>query len=428
MRFLLKRKKQLFFFIISFFSLSYSQDPIPQQIASSWQRFSGGLEAKVVYNYNDTMCLLNLNTGQSVKLIRFPQANFSFSSDWGKSSGYRISPDGKRIAAQNGSGVIVCNIDGTNVKVIWSGAPCGDQIALCWDGNNKIVYSSCIANNSAWKISCTEIKDDNSAGTTTILWDRSVDKLPSGITYSGSGFVSVNKSGDFLSFDIMTGTNIPIIVKVSTKEAKAPIGTNDGCQVRMIMDSSGTISFHRDTHLAPATLFNWDKGILPQTVPMPPDSMGGCGNAGFSWAYNTDYMIQTGDNDLRGSPGCISKARIRKTKNFNEMIYIGSKYYWPDLWVSTQQTNINKSSQSNFINKAGDININVLKNKILISKNNTINSTPYLTAINGSIVAKAFLGSNGSYEINLKNINNGIYLLCYKSQNNLKSKILTIKR
>ena len=84
-------------FVISVASLCNSifaalPDPTPAQIAAGWDTLGGGKDGLVVYNNGTEMCaLLTLKTGVAKKLLTYAQANFSFSNDWGQSSGYKIS-------------------------------------------------------------------------------------------------------------------------------------------------------------------------------------------------------------------------------------------------------------------------------------------------------------------------------------------------
>jgi hypothetical protein len=402
-------------------------EPTPEQIASDWAAFSGGLSGLVVYNNNDTLWLLDLQTGLSKSLKKFAQASFSYSDDWGQSSGYRISPDGTRIAAQNGSGVFVCDITGQNTKIIWQGAPAGDQIALCWDGNDKVVYSQ------GWKIASTQIQGDNSAGATEILWDHAQQQLPGEVAdIGGRGLVSVNKCGDYLSFDILGSkcANVPILVKLSTMDVVAPIGCQDGCQVRMLMDSTGTISFHEMTHNVPATMYQWGEGILSQTVSLPSKAMGECGVAGFGWTYDKKFMIQTGDNDLNNSPGCIKTARIRKAANLDQMMYLGTRYYWPDLWVGPPPSAA-RFGQGKPASRRTEARILVHQSRgevIVRSRYGQEINDVQLYNLHGMAVARPERTSVSAYRIEVEGLPSAAYLLSWQQDGRTLCRYVNVRR
>jgi hypothetical protein len=389
-------------------------DPTPDQIASNWAVMGGGKDGMVVYNTGKEMWLMTLKTGATKKLMNYPQASFSFSSAWGQSSGYKISPDGHRIAAQNGTGVMVCNIDGTSPHVIWSGIPTGDQIALSWDGNDKVVYSSCQAGKKPYTISSTQVKEDNSPGPTDTLWNTAKDPAPAGASYGGaSGLVSVNKNGDYLSFDIMTdGPNIPVIVQVSTKKAHNPTHGGDGCQIRMWPDGSGTVSYHVDTHLADATVYNYGQDKTIAKIPQPTSAMGACGNGGFNWAFDTNYLISTGDNDAKKSPGCISTARIRNAKSWDKYMILGATVYWPDLWVGTATSVVpGKADLQATWNGAVRFAGNLLSIKDLGDKE--IRNARVMN-LKGAIVASGEKISRSELNVNVSSLPVGVYLLSWE--------------
>src|SRR4051794_19480959 len=94
------------------FGRTYTE-PTPQEIATQWAVLGGGKDGFVAYNKGDSLMWLTLKTGEAHKLAKVAQASLGTSKDWGMASGLKISPDGKRIAAEGGPGVWVVGLDGS---------------------------------------------------------------------------------------------------------------------------------------------------------------------------------------------------------------------------------------------------------------------------------------------------------------------------
>jgi hypothetical protein len=89
-------------------------------------------------------------------------------------SGYAISRDGSRIAAQNGVTVIVCDSSGAHRKVISTTRINIDCIALSFDDTvvnsttvHRIVFASL-----PWLILRTTLSDTNTAVHIDTLWQQ----------------------------------------------------------------------------------------------------------------------------------------------------------------------------------------------------------------------------------------------------------------
>ncbi|MDD5673748.1 MAG: hypothetical protein PHC61_06280 [Chitinivibrionales bacterium] len=401
-------------------TLQAQTDPTAAQIAAAWAVFAGGAEGKVVYNTGGEMWAMNLKTGQAAKLMNFIQGAVTgdVSHGWGPVSAYCISPDGSRIAAQNPTGVIVCNIDGSGTKIIWQGQVVQDMMDLGWDGNDKVVYSR------NWQIASTAINADNSAGVTVILWDHAAGNDP---VAGGAGYASVNKCGDFLSFNIVRSTNCahaPIIVKLSTQEAKdANIDTTgkcrDGCVCRQWMDSLGTICFHQGSHHDSTYLWRWGVGRIGELL-----QPSYCGMGGENWSYNTDYMIEVGDNNLMFDSTCIRKAYIRKTKTPGEILYLGSHFYWPDLWVGATAASI-KSGDGNGrgLSAASALSVRIKRSTLTVrTRAGTAIKNLRLLDLGGRLVVAAS-GASGQYTMSIPCA--GIYLLAWQESGCVRSRYIT---
>jgi hypothetical protein len=228
-------------------SLFAQTNPTLHQIDSLWRAFYGSPvhQGVVVYNKmaggttaagdtsKDTLCIMRLINGGGTatvkQLCRFTQCqvNGINPAQWGVTSGYAISRDGSRIAAQNCSGVFVCDTSGAHFKNIsTTGLGSGDNVALCFDDSTyngttipRVVYAA-----RNWLILRTTISDTNTAVKNDTLWKQSAsDSCYSRLSRSG-GYSSVNKFGHYLSMQITTtsGIDIPMVVDLTTKRHQLP--------------------------------------------------------------------------------------------------------------------------------------------------------------------------------------------------------------
>jgi hypothetical protein len=449
--------------IISFtfsFAGSYSgQNPTLAQIDSAWRAFYGSPvhQGIVVYNKmtggttrdstKDTICLMRLVSGAGVAtikpLVRFVQ--YGGVSGWGVSSCYRISPDGAKIAAQNNSGVMVCDTNGANMKWPWLGSMTTDQVNLSWDdsaGIRRIVYSTGLFSNTTWHgvIARTVVNADNTAGRTDTLWNHAWGRDPAAGN-TALGYTSVNKVGHYICFDMPIGLNLPVIVNLTTRTAINPTATSptvgtDGCQARLCQDTFGTISYHQDTHLRSTTLWRWTTNGIIGYVPCPNTQTSGCsdcGNNGYYWCdSDTNYMVQTGDNQASISPGCYTKAFIRKGKTApsTKVMYLGDYIAWPALWIDP-----NPFVPTATIDKRVDqvpssrISIRISGKELAIAsaEGRTLDNVRLIN-VRGMVVARGERTAPDRQRFTVASLPMGIYLLTWQEANIARAKYITITR
>ncbi len=354
--------------VISSFTFSFAgnypyPNPTMHQIDSAWRAFYGSPVHQGIVVYNkmtggatdaslDTLCIMRMvssgGTATIKQLMRYVQ--WAGVAGWGVSSAYRISPDGVKIGMQNGTAVSVCDTNGTNQKVIATTALGMDQLSVSWDDSatgigttiRRLVY--CFGATAATAvIRRTVVNADNSAGLTDTLWSAAWAVDPTCVSRWQGMYTSVNKVGHYLCFDMPTrSVNAPVVANLRTRTAVSPTNCGDGCQIRMCRDTFGTVSYHEATHLTHATLWRvgtWPAGAVLGYVPCPGGAQTGCtdcGNNMFYWCdSDTNYLAQCGDNDVGTSPGCYTKAFIRKGKMTTppRMMYLGDYLAFPALWI-----------------------------------------------------------------------------------------------
>jgi hypothetical protein len=414
-------------------------NPTLAQIDANWRALYGSPvhEAIVVYNKmgggndtatdksKDSVCIMRFgmqgSTAATIKnLIKYAQ--WGGVGGWGVSSAYRISPDGSKIAMANNSNIQVCDTTGLNVKQIKSVNLQIDQLALSWDDSasiRRIVYSI------GFIIVRTVINSDNSAGKTDTLWNHSYGKDPSG----GSVYTSVNKVGHYLSFDIPAGANLPCIVDLYTQTLKNPTNGGDGCQARMLQDALGTFSYHEKTHLKAATVWRWSTNGTIASIPCPTTSnCSDCGNNMFYWCdSDTNFMIQTGDNDASGSPGCYTKAFIRKGKTSANVMYLGDYFAFPALWINPVVGT--KTIRNRDVKTEAKVSIKLMGRELtLVSAGNASIDNAVLTNVNGAVVARGGKISTGRELFSVSSLRAGMYLLSWHQGNGTLSRYITITR
>jgi hypothetical protein len=396
-----------------------------------FNKMSGGTSGDVS---KDSLCIMRFGMAGSTtatmkNLMKYAQWNGGTSADWGVSSTYRISKDGAKIAMQNGSGVSVCDTTGLNTKIIWTGSLNKDQLNMSWDdtvGIRRIVYSI------GFIIVRTVINSDNTKGKTDTLWSHSSKDPSSGNT--ASVYTSVNKVGNFLCFDMPAGVNVPVVVNLATKTTASPTNGEDGCQVRMLQDGLGTVSFHPSTHLTSTNVWRWgmkeDVNTTLMKIPCPngqASNCSDCGNNMFYWCdSDTNYMVQTGDNQASVSPGCYSKAFIRKGKNSANIKYLGDYIAFPALWINP---NVPTQTFSNRVTTSPDAKVTVKLTKTeltLVNNNNRIIDNAILTNVNGAVVATGKKVTPDIQQFSVLGIPAGTYILSWHSANVSSARFITI--
>jgi hypothetical protein len=443
--------------VISSFTFSFAgsyprANPTLHQIDSAWRALYGSPvhQAIVVYNKMtggtttdaslDTLCIMRLvssgGTATIKQLMRYVQ--WAGVSGWGVSSAYRISPDGGKIAMQNGTAVSVCDTNGANLKLIAMVALNMDQLNLSWDdsaGIRRIVYSfGGTSTNSV--IVRSVINADNSKGLTDTLWSRAWGLDPTATQWQGM-YTSVNKVGHYLCFDMPARVNIPVVVNLATRTAVNPTNGGDGCQVRMCIDTFGTVSYHEATHLTHATLWRrttWPAGAVLGYVPCPGGAQTGCtdcGNNMFYWCdSDTNYLAQCGDNDVGTSPGCYTKAFIRKGKTTTTpaMMYLGDYLAFPALWIDpavftgTINERVTPGSSS-------QVSIKLIGSELMLrSANGRVLDDARLITIRGMVVARGEKTAPDRQRFTVASLPTGIYLLSWHESNVAMTKFIAIAR
>jgi hypothetical protein len=457
----------VFSLIVAATYLPAQTNPTLPQIDSLWRTFYGAQvhQGIVVYNKmtgstiptghvsQDTLCIMRLisngNTATVKSLFPFTQCPSPFSGDyWGLTSGYAISRDGSRIAAQNCHGVIVCDTSGAHMKVISTSDINQDCISLSFDdttSNGKTIHRIVYAAMPSWLILRTTLSDTNTAIHTDTLWKRTISGPCYSTTMQNHGYTSVNKFGRFLSFNLVVGAGIciPVVVDLTTQEYQLPFGncSMDGCQIRLCNDGLGTVSYHVWSHKIPTALWRWGTpaGENVGTVPCPIDpencskSLGDCGQGGYYWCEtDTNYMIQVGDNDVHGSPGCYSKAYIRKGKTTipPQVMYLGDYLGWPAMWIDPQPFPtvgvINDRAPSSAISSR--VSIQMSGNEITFTTAHGRPANTRLTNVKGVVVSRGRETSPGTQSFAIEHVSTGVYFITWQESNAEKVTAVTITR
>jgi hypothetical protein len=379
--------------------------------------------------------------------VQYPSPFSGGGYDWGVTSGYAISRDGSRIAAQNGRCVIVCDSSGDHKKVISTTKSNLDCISLSFDDSttdgktiHRVVYAAI-----PWLILRTTLSDTNTAMKTDTLWTRSESDpcYISRATYTG--YTSVNKNGRYLSFNIIdnAGVCIPVVADLVSKQSQLPLGncSIDGCQIRSCWDAKGTVSFHIWSHRIPTTLWRWDTPGNQNvgTVPCPVDpancgqNAGDPGQGGYYWCEtDTNFMIQVGDNDVNSSPGCYSKAYLRKGKTTNppQVMYLGDYLGWPAMWIDpAEYTTRTINGRIPLSNPTMKVALQIRKGLLtLTNANGNAIENAMLINSKGMTVVRGTMKSADTYHFLIGHLPRGIYILCWLESNMLRAQAVTINR
>jgi hypothetical protein len=436
---------------MSLFSLGFAgsyngPNPSPHQIDSLWRALYGSPvhQGIVVYNKmsggttsdvsKDTVCIMRLvsdsNKATIKSLFYYKQAQ-TWNNMFGSYSGYRISPDGAKIACFNNSVVQVADTNGANIKVIKTVNLNTDMLALSWDDSantRRLVYSigSIIVR--------TVINENNTGGKSDTLWSHDWGKDPVDPAKSGIAYTSVNKSGHFLCFNMQNtncNVNLPIMVDLSSKTAKNPTGCGDGCQVRMVMDGTGTMSYHENTHLTATTLWQWPSTKLG-SVPCPNGQTNNCSDCGDNFFYwcdsDTNFMAQAGDNTVSASPGCYTKAFIRKGKTTSaRMMYLGDYIGYPALWIDPKPfgTTGTLDRPATSIEKQR-VSITLAGRELTLRGTSVDQAIIY--GLNGAVAARGGKRPDGAVRLSLSSMAVGTYLLTWREGISARSRYITVSR
>jgi hypothetical protein len=436
----------------AFFSLGFAQgsyivpNPSPHQIDSLWRALYGSPvhQAIVVFNKmsggtttdasKDTVCIMRLvsdSNKASIKPLFYYKQAQTYNNMFGSYSGYRISPDGAKIACFNNSVVQVADTGGANIKVIKSVNLNTDMLALSWDdsaGTRRLVYSigSIIVR--------TIISENNTGGKTDTLWSYAWGKDPA--QGNSVAYTSVNKSGHFLSFNMQNTqypVNLPVIADLSTKTAKNPTSGGDGCQIRMVQDQTGTISYHESTHLTAATLWQWPSTKLTG-IPCPNGQSSNCSDCGNNFFYwcdsDTNFMAQAGDNSQNigaSSPGCYTKVFIRKGKTSSHMLYLGDYIGYPALWIDPKPFGAT-GTLGRMLPSVNDQRVTIALTGGELTLSGAMIDKTVVYDLNGAVAARGFGSAMGCVHISLSKLHAGAYLLAWREGNSVHCRYITLSR
>jgi hypothetical protein len=397
--------------------------PVHQAIVV-FNKMAGGTDADISL---DTLCIMRLTSASNTATLKslFYCKQWTGNSVWGVASGHRISPDGTKIAILNNTAVMVCDTNGSNVKVINTVNVNIDQLSSSWDDSahvRRLVYSTGPA------IVRTIINENNTPGKTDTLWNHAWGLDPP--AGNNGRYTSANKVGNFISFDIVTWIMLPIVVDLRTKTVKNPTNGGDGCHVRLLYDGLGTVTYHESTHLTGTTIWRWPSTKIG-SISCPngqTDKCTDCGNCAYYWCdTDTNFMIQTGDNEQSVSPGCYSKAFIRKGKAASASIfYIGDYFGFPALWVDPEPL-VSTCTLKNSHPAGGNLRatVTITSHTLRMSGSNIDNVI--LHNINGTVMAKIGSGSS-CVNCSLPKLCTGTYLLAWRQGNRKYSQYLTISK
>jgi hypothetical protein len=228
--------------------------------------------------------------------------------------------------------------------------------------------------------------------------------------------------------------NIPVVVNLATRTAVNPTSGGDGCQVRMCVDPYGTVSYHEATHLTHATLWRATTGAVLGYVPCPSGTQTGCTDCGTNMFYwcdsDTNYMIQTGDNQRSASPVCYSKAFIRKGKFVpsTKVMYLGDYLAFPALWIDPAvfTGTINERVTPR---PGARISIKLMGSELTLrSADGRALDNARLITIRGMVVARGERVAPDRQRFTVASLPMGIYLLSWHELNVAMARFITIAR
>ena len=460
------KNKAVCFFVaivsVTVFPLFAQSNPTLPQIDSLWRALYGSPVKQCVVVYNkmaggvsedtsqDTLSLMRLTSAGGTATVKslfpFKQCQgFGLNpGQWGVTSGYAISRDGSRIAAQNCSGVIVCDSSGAHKKVIsTTSLGSSDNVALCFDDStyNGITFHRVVYAAVNWLILRTTITDTNTAIKTDTLWKLSVtDSCYDRLSPSG-GYSSVNKAGHYLSFQVSWGVDLPVVVDLISNTYQFPTTCmEDGCAVRLCRDTLGTVSFHQWSHYIPTTLWRWGTPSMQSIGSVPclidpvncSPGQGDPGQGGENWCEtNTNYMIQVGDNNLFTSPGCYTKAYIRKGKTTNppQVLYLGDYFGWPNMWIDTSASTGVVDDRVGFSGLSSKVILKISGNEVsLTGTAGGVLENARLINVKGAIVSRAEKVSSNKRRFAIAQLPMGIYVLSWRESNSAQSRAIAITR
>lgn len=301
----------------------------PKQAAARWASFAPGMTGKIVYgdeSPHGRICVLDLVAGETKEIAKYDVE--SNRTVYG-SAGFRWSPNGKRIMAQNFDSVNVFNEDGTNFKLIAKANACCDMIWGDWENDSSIVYST------GKTVVRTAIHTDNTPGATDVL----VSTPPSGQggpTNQG-GYTCVGINGDWLTYlDYLAnqkccgGGHRTLLKNLKTGVVTKLIADNDDmCQLTNIPDPHYKAVGEMWTHLVPGTITD-TTGKHIEELPR----IGTYPQREFSWSNQLEYFMSQGENSSNQWAWIRSWSKRSTSANIVVSDTGSMVMYFPDLWVA----------------------------------------------------------------------------------------------
>lgn len=308
----------------------------PQQAATRWASFAPGMTGKIVYGDSTPhgrICVLDLVAGETKEI-----AKYDLEADrtvYG-SAGFRWSPSGTRIMAQNFDSVNVFNEDGTNFKLIAKAKACCDMIWGDWENDSSIVYST---GNTVVR---TAVHADNTPGATEVL----VNTPPSG----GRGYTCVGINGDWLTYldylanqKCCSGGHRPLLKNLKTGIVTKLIADNDDmCQLTNIPDLHYKAVGEMWTHLVPGTITD-TSGNHIEELPR----IGTYPQREFAWSNQLEYFMSQGENSSNQWAWIRSWSKRASSANIVVSDTGSMVMFFPDLWVASAGVGIRNRAGSN---------------------------------------------------------------------------------
>jgi hypothetical protein len=149
----------------------------------------------------------------------------------------------------------------------------------------------------------------------------------------------------------------------------------------------------------------------------------------FYWCdSDTNYMAQCGDNDIGTSPGCYTKAFIRKGKTTSaNMMYLGDYVAFPALWIDP---NVTGTINERVTPRPGArVSIKLMGSELTLrSADGRALDNARLITIRGMVVARGERVAPDRQRFTVASLPMGIYLLSWHELNVAMARFITIAR
>jgi hypothetical protein len=301
----------------------------PKQAAARWATFAPGMTGKIVYgdeSPHGRICVLDLVAGETKEIAKYDVE--SNRTVYG-SAGFRWSPNGKRIMAQNFDSVNVFNEDGTNFKLIAKANACCDMIWGDWENDSSVVYST------GKTVVRTAIHADNTPGATDVL--VSTPPAGQGGPNNQGGYTCVGINGDWLTYlDYLAnqkccgGGHRPLLKNLKTGVVTKLIADNDDmCQLTNIPDPHYKTVGEMWTHLVPGTIADTNGNHIEE---LP--RIGTYPQREFSWSNQLEYFMSQGENSSNQWAWIRSWSKRSTSANIVVSDTGSMVMFFPDLYVA----------------------------------------------------------------------------------------------